>query len=210
MKSNKKILFLILISIISFSLTGCFDGVKKVTNIPKSEKEKEISLGTWNENVYSNSFFDIKYTMPDGWSKLSDDDLAKLMDLSFDAYKDMDDYAKEVAKQITIYHFSTNNPNTGDNVQLLSESTIMDLTEEYYVDTLSEEFSKMEAVKYEVMEKSEEKIGKYSYKTILLKAVDYDIYQKVYVRKSGKYFISILITSNTGIETLGEIVKSFE
>ena len=137
MKLNKKILFLILISIISFSLTGCFDGVKKVTNIPESKKEKEISLGVWNENVYSNSFFDIKYTMPDNWSKLSDDDLAKLMDLSFEAYKDIDDYIKEVAKQITIYHFSTNNPNTGDNVQLLSESTIMDLTEDYYVYTLS-------------------------------------------------------------------------
>lgn len=208
MKLSKKILFLVLIMVVSLSLTGCF--AKSEKDVEEVKEEKEISLGTWEGNVYTNSFFDIKYTMPEGWSKLSDSDLAKLMDLSFELYDNMDDYVKEVAKQITIYHFSLNNPNTGDNIQLLSESAIMDLTEDYYVDTLSEEFSKMEAVKYEIAEKSEEKLGKYNYKTILIKAVDYDIYQKVYVRKVGKYFINILVTSNTGIEKLGEIVKSFE
>ena len=104
----------------------------------------------------------------------------------------------------------SNNPSTGDNVQILSENTIMDLTEEYYINSLKEEFTNMETVKYDILETSSEVVGKYEYKTIILKATDYDIYQKVLIRKSNNYFINILITSNTGIDTLAEIVNQFE
>ena len=208
MKLSKKTLTLIIVFITAIMLVGCDNKKDSLEN--QVEVENEVSLGTWEGNTYSNDFFEIKYNMPDGWSYLSNNDLAKLMDLNFEAYENIDEYTKEVTKQITIYHFSANNPETGDTVQLLSENTIKDLTEDYYISALKDEFSNMEAVKYEIIETNTETLGKYIYKSVLIKAVDYDIYQKIYVRKIGKYFINILITSNTGLDTISEIVKSFE
>ena len=206
-KDLKKLFLLLIVTVLVITLAGCGKSKNNENN------EEEISAGVWNGNVYTNEFLDIKYTIPEGWTYSSKEELADLMNISLDFVSDItnnSEYKKELAKQVTVYYLTASNPNTGDNVQVVSEKTVMDVTEEYYINNLTEQFTKMEAIKYEILDSSSEKLGKYDYKTITIKASDYNIYQRVYVRKSGKYIINIIITSTKGLDSLKEMANSFE
>ena len=180
-------------------------------NNEATNKEEKISAGVWEGNVYTNSFLDIKFTNPEGWTYKSKEELADLMKLSLETLDNLTDenteYIKELSKQITVYYLFSSNPKNGNCVQIITENPVMEVTEEYY---LNKQFTNTEAIKYEVLDNSEKNIGKYDYKALTLKAKDYNIYQRVYIRKKDSYIINLAFTSTKSLDDLDEMAKFFE
>ncbi len=76
-----KLLKSIPLLLLSFSLlftVGCFEEVKEAIN-KTSTKKKAIDFGSYKNGVYTNSFFDLKVTLPKDWSVMGDEARIALM-----------------------------------------------------------------------------------------------------------------------------------
>ena len=55
-----------------------------VTNDQQEEQKVEISMGNWNNNVYTNDFLGLKFNLPEGWTYSSDEEIAEMMNLGIE------------------------------------------------------------------------------------------------------------------------------
>lgn len=199
---------LILITLVSF--TGCSNVIKEKIS---AKNDKNISLGKWEDNVYKNDFLNIEYTLPENWSKYSDEEIAEAMDLGKELLNDEQKMSQKLAELTTVTYMMTSDPSTGNNVILMSEKPILkNMTAENYLNALKTSIEKSENISYEVDQPTSETINGIKYNTLLAKASysGVELKQKYYVRKQGKYFIGIIATSTTGDEGLNQIASAFK
>lgn len=175
-----------------------------------SNTESEISMGNWNESVYTNDFLNLKYTLPEGWISYSDEEIAKLMNVSSELAFGEKDFIKEIAKLTSVYYLFTQSPTNGNNVSVLTEKPLVDVTVEYYINQLKTQLAAMTTIKYEIGETSTSKIGDKDVTVLSVSAPDYNLLQKYYVYKVDEYFVGIVATSSTGEDGINEIISCFE
>lgn len=200
--------FIVVLILITFS--GCGKEIKEKVS---AKNDKNISLGSWNENTYENDFLNIKYTLPENWSRYSDEEIAEVMKLGSEYLNDKQKLMQKLSELTTVTYMMSSDPTTGNNVILMSEKILLkDADINYYIDSVKKQLSLVETIKYDVTDEEEVNINGVKYHSVTLSA-DYGsvkLNQRYYVRKNGKYFISIIATSNTGIDSLNDIVKPFE
>ncbi len=211
-KVIKNTLLIILVASMLFLLAGC--GAKDVTTNNEEEKteSKEFSMGKWENNVYTNDFLGLKFNLPEGWSYSSDEEIAEMMDLGTDLLNDEQKMAAEVSKLTSAYYMVANDPNTGNNVVLLSEKPLIDLTVDSYLSQLKNQLTSVDSIKYEMGEEGKETIANKEFTTLTSTATmnNVTMIQKYYVYKLDKYFVSIIATSTTKDAGINEIIRSFE
>lgn len=211
-KIIKNTLLIILVASMLFLLAGC--GAKDVTtdNEEGKTESKEFSMGKWENNVYTNDFLGLKFNLPEGWSYSSDEEIAKMMDLGTDLLNDEQKMAAEVSKLTSAYYMVANDPNTGNNVVLLSEKPLIDLTVDSYLNQLKNQLTSVDSIKYEMGEEGKETIANKEFTTLTSTATmnNVTMIQKYYVYKLDKYFVSIIATSTTKDAGINEIIRSFE
>lgn len=171
-----------------------------------------FSMGTWNKNVYKNDFLDIKFKLPDGWKKYGDEEMAELMNLGTDLLNDNQKYITELAKLNLVYYFLVNNPSTGDAILVMSEKSALDYTLDYYLVATKTQLETLDKINYQVGEIRTEKVAGKEYGSFLAAVNMGGIckFQKYYVRKMDKYFVSIIATSGNGEEAINDMMKNFK
>ncbi len=172
----------------------------------------DFSIGEWNGNVYSNDFLGISYKLPDGWIKYSDEEIAAVMNLSLEMLNDNQKALADLAKLTVVFHMIVKNPETGDNISVLTEKVHLDVTSIYYLENLKAQLSALTAINYTIGELSKETIGgrEYDVLTATASVSDKTLTLKYYCCKLGKYFLSIVASSMNGEKAAGNLIKAFE
>ncbi|MBQ3145077.1 MAG: hypothetical protein IJB90_00565 [Clostridia bacterium] len=214
-KAIKIALMILLVASILFVLTGCGEEKKNpvVDNNTVTEEPKvEFSMGEWKDNTYENKFLGLKFNLPEGWTYSSDEEIAQMMNIGSELLNDDQKIAAELAKLTSVYYVVANDPSTGNNISIMSEKPLMDITTEYYLDQLKTQLTAVESMSYEIGDTSKEKVAGREYDTLTVTAAisGIEVTQKYYVYKMDEYFVCVIATSTSGERGIEDIMKSFE
>ncbi|WP_058486535.1 hypothetical protein [Defluviitalea phaphyphila] len=196
---NKKFLSILLVLIFSISIfSGC------------GKKEKEITLGTFENNKYSNDYFGFTMEFPEDWHIATDEEREALMAATAEIVSKVDeDLAEDIdlASQETLYlalaykyppleYTGGFNPNISckaNNLGLI-DSVIIKTGKDYL--EYSKEALEETDLGYKIGDISTEKIGDTDFYVldVSLESPVITVYQKYYVKIIDKYALSYLLT----------------
>lgn len=174
-------------------------------------KTTDISRGEWNGNQYVNEFANIKFNLPSGWSKYSDEQIAQVMNVGVELLNDDQKKLAELAQSMVIYGMVANDDTTKANVSVLLEKPTMKITPESYATSLKQQLEAVSSIQYKVNETATAKVGSEEYTALTSTASvsGVEIGQSYYIRAEGDYIITIIVTT-TGEGQLDTILKCFE
>ena len=174
-------------------------------------KTTDISRGEWNGNQYVNEFANIKFNLPSGWSKYSDEQIAQVMNVGVELLNDDQKKLAELAQSMVIYGMVANDDTTKANVSVLLEKPTMKITPESYATSLKQQLEAVSSIQYKVNETATAKVGseEYTELTSTASVSGVEIGQSYYIRAEGDYIITIIVTT-TGEGQLDTILKCFE
>ena len=234
-KTLKTMLVIAMLSIVIISMTAC--GKKEENNVDNKKEENraesinetnknntddnnttgnetkttDISRGEWNGNQYVNEFANIKFNLPSGWSKYSDEQIAQVMNVGVELLNDDQKKLAELAQSMVIYGMVANDDTTKANVSVLLEKPTMKITPESYATSLKQQLEAVSSIQYKVNETATAKVGSEEYTALTSTASvsGVEIGQSYYIRAEGDYIITIIVTT-TGEGQLDTILKCFE
>lgn len=202
-----------------FVLSGCGNKEEEKTtndnektNVEQENKTVEFSMGSWSDNVYSNDFLGLKFKLPKGWKYSSDEEIAEMMNLGAELLNDEQKAAAEISKLNNAYYMVANDPNTGDNISIISEKPAMEVTTEFYINQLKTQLQNVNTINYEIGETSKETVAGKECDTLTVDASmsGVKMTQRYYIYKVDKYVICIISTSTSGEQKINDIMKNFE
>ena len=172
-------------------------------------KTTDISRGEWNGNQYVNEFVNIKFNLPSGWSKYSDEQIAQVMNVGVELLNDDQKKLAELAQSMVIYGMVANDDTT--NVSVILEKPAIKITPESYATSLKQQLEAVSSIQYKVNEIATAKVGSEEYTALTSTASvsGVEIGQSYYIRAEGDYIITIIVTT-TGEGQLDTILKCFE
>lgn len=199
--------------IMLFTLSGC--GKEENNNNEANEPEEQktqFSMGKWEDNVYTNDFLGLKFNLPEGWKAASDEEIAEMMNVGKELLNDDQKALVELSEKSGVYYMSVNDPSTGNNVIVLTEKTAVDVNTDYYINQLKTQLTSVNSIKYTIGETSKATVAGREYDTLTATAsmYGYTTTQRYYVYKLDRYFVGIIVTSNTGESSIDEIMNNFE
>lgn len=174
-------------------------------------KITDISRGEWNGNQYVNEFANIKFNLPSGWSKYSDEQIAQVMNVGVELLNDDQKKLAELAQSMVIYGMVANDDTTKANVSVILEKPAIKITPESYATSLKQQLEAVSSIQYKVNEIATAKVGSEEYTALTSTASvsGVEIGQSYYIRAEGDYIITIIVTT-TGEGQLDTILKCFE
>lgn len=217
-KTLKVLLILAMLCVVAVTLVGCGNDEEKNTgnneeNVNNQDEGKtvEISRGEWKENTYVNDYAGIKFNLPEGWEKYSDEQIAQLMNIGVEALNKGEEEIAEILKQTALYGMVVNDPTTGANVMIMIEKPILTVTPEYYLSNVKQQLEVVESVEYKFDEVYKVKLGNEEYYRLDAVAEVYGISmgQHYFIKAVDDCIVGIIVTT-TGEGQIDEIVKCFE
>ena len=193
------------------TITGC--GNKEVDNNQEAKEEKrEFSMGEWKDNVYENDFLGFKFTIPDGWNRLTEEEIAEEMELAKELVSDLQKLSLEASKLQNAYFLVASDEKTGENIRIISEKPLIDATTEDYIDAVKSGLKEAETIKYEEVGVTKEKVGNIDCDVLTEKGsyLGVSILQKYYIYKVDDYFITIIVTTSSDESRINEIMNNFQ
>ncbi|WP_058486461.1 hypothetical protein [Defluviitalea phaphyphila] len=195
--NNKKFLSILLIVIFLMSIfSGC------------TKNKKELILGTFENNKYSNDYFGFTMELPEDWHIATDEEKKALFNVgkemlvenNEDLVENTDSSSEGIFHLVWTYKYPLNsvedfNPNflcTAENVGLI-DSIIID--EKDYIESVKTVLEET-GVGYKCGDISTEKIGNKDF-YVMEVSLDYQgitIYQKYYLKIVDKYVLSYLLS----------------
>lgn len=218
-KVLKSMLAIVLTASMLFVLSGCGNKEEekatndnKNTKVEQENKTVEFSMGSWSDNVYSNDFLGLKFKLPNGWKYSSDEEIAEMMNLGTELLNDEQKAAAEISKLNNAYYMVANDPNTGDNISIISEKPAMEVTTEFYINQLKTQLQNVNTINYEIGETSKETVAGKECDTLTVDASmsGVKMTQRYYIYKVDKYVVCIISTSTSGEEKINDMMKNFE
>ena len=186
--------YMVLLIFSLFLVTGC-----------SVEEKKEFSIGTWEGNTYTNEFLGVNYSMPEDWTRISDEDIKLLMDEATDLMEYSETEKKLVDLKV-VYYLSAKSE-TGANVILGSEKVIGDVSDVKYAKNIKKQLEEQKNLNYVLSSVKLETIDEREFVT--LEATLDNIKQKYLIYKIDKHIIYLCITGFSS-EEIDEIVSNFQ
>lgn len=185
------------------------ENTSNTTSDGNQATKKEISRGKWEDKVYTSEFADLKFTLPDGWTRSTDEEIAKTMQLEEEVLKDEDLYVSEISKLNVVYDMMAKNTSTNGAVVVMMEKTAG--TAKDYANTLKTQLGQVTQVEYTIGDITETKIGDNTYTVVATKASasGATVFQNYYLRDESDYVVAVLVTE-TSQDNLDKVVKCFE
>lgn len=221
-KTLKILLVLIMLLAVTLTLVGCGDEEEtnkneeneKVENVDNegddnSESTAKFDRGEWEGNQYINNFADIKFNLPEGWDKASDEDIAELMNVGSELLNEDQQKLAELAEQTTVYGMVVNDPSTSASVMVSIEKPVLKVTPEYYLTSVKQQLENLEAMNYVVGEQYTAEIAGEEYYAMDSQVSGYPVYQTYFVKAVDDYIVGIIITT-TADGQQEEIIDCFE
>ncbi len=170
---------------------------------------KTISRGKWDDKVYTSEFANLKFTLPDGWTRSTDEEIAKTMQLGEEVLKNEELYISEISKLNVIYDMMAKNTSTNGSVAVMMEKSVGNAKE--YAEALKAQLGQVTQMNYTIGDFTETKIGGNTYTVVPAKASvsGANVLQNYYLRDEGEYVVAILITE-TSQENLDKVINSFK
>ena len=115
MKKTLKIMLVIaMLSIVVICMTACGKKEENKNEVANENKTTtvEVSRGTWNGNQYVNEFAKVKFNLPTGWEKYSDEQIAEMMNIGVEMLNEDQKKLAELAQDNALYGMVANNPST--------------------------------------------------------------------------------------------------
>ncbi len=157
---------------------------------------EKIERGTVVDKTYTNESIGITYNLPSGWEYYTDEEIAKLMNIAAENYKD--ENILNSAKITTVIDFMAFNPSTGDNVNLSFENLIPSdstkITVDEYIEVTKKNLSEqLPNVSYQFDNVVKVTIGgtEYTRLTASCSSSGINMKQYIYVTKVGTYMVCI-------------------
>lgn len=203
-----KIVAIMMMLVLSLTvLAGC--GKTGENTVEQQETKKELSRGKWEGDVYTSEFAELKFTLPDGWTRSTDEEIAATMQLGEEILADEEKYNSELEKLTTVYDMMVKSADKTANMQVLMEKTTYDV--DAYVTSLKEGLEEVQSIPYEVGETTETTISGNTYKAITatVEMSGVKMEQSYYIRVEGDYMVVIIVTT-AGDITVSEIISNFE
>lgn len=126
------------------------------TSSASSSNSKSVvyTRGNWEGNTYTNSSLGFVFTMPDGWSAKTDDELMATMDAGYSALTEEQKKNYDYSKSKSVFDFSASNADGTNSLGLSVENLALtagaaDLTELDYAAVLSQQLVQMADMGYE-------------------------------------------------------------
>lgn len=207
----KRTLSILLAVMMLLSVAAC-------NNAPASKK---LTRGTWTGDEYANEFAGVRFTMPEGFVKLSDEELSEALSEALSLGQEFIDATEDelkLAELNTVYDAMVQDPSTGVNVIIMFEKVTSiqggdKMTAEEYVSILTEQLKSQTSFNYEIGEAKTEEFCGEEYVTFEAEMVDYETFQKMYVRKIGNYFAGFTFSGSavaeTGYQTLIDAFQAY-
>lgn len=196
-------LFLVITLGLTVSACSKTDDVKE--DDEKEVEEEEIFenyvRGVWTDNIYSNEFVGLDFTMPEGWTLATDEELLSMLDTSNEQFFDeeaKENYDKAIEQASIFYDFMIVNLSTGENAIMSIEDLSKNLgtilvTADHYLDVTEEQLATIEGVEFEVIDRTEVRFANEDYIKMEL-SVNGVMTQDYYVKKFGKYMVSFIVS----------------
>jgi len=173
-----------------------------VSEVPEmAEPETTFAIGTIEADAYSNSFSDLAFTLPEGWTFATDEELESVMGAGSEVmFGDDTSAAEQYALESTVYDMLAYAEGGSPNVIVMYENLTRylggsSMTEEDYLEQVSQQLADLEDMNYELGDVTDETIGNYDYKSMAAAVPDYGLNQCYLVRRVGDYMMCIVITS---------------
>lgn len=213
-----KVLAILVMLVLSLAvLTGCGKkeentNTENTTNAGTTEPEqtkKEISRGKWEDNVYTSDFAELKFTLPEGWTRSTDEEIAAMMQLGAAMLEDEGKYNAEIAKLTSVYDMLAKSADQTSNIQVMMEK--VPLSADEYAETLKKNLASLEQLSYNIGETTETTIGGNTYKAVnaTVEISGMKMEQSYYVRREGDYIVGIIVTAS-GDVTANDIMSNFQ
>lgn len=87
---------------------------------PTAAKDTDFERGTVDGDVYSSDYSGVQFTLPSGWSFMSEEDVLATMNIGFDVTGS--DLTAELLNQLVIYDSVANNSLTGESIMFMYEN----------------------------------------------------------------------------------------
>ncbi len=190
------------------------------TETPTATPEKETVLqvrGSWENNVYTNTFLGLSYTLPEDWQAATDEEILSMMGLGAELLGKKEDLEKSLESQQSIYDFYVVNDTTGSNINISFENLSLSIggilySEEDYADVVTQQLQSLEGMTYIIGAYEEVTLGDKTFLKVPA-TVEYSgisMEQQYYFHKEGKYMCSIILTcTSIDTKTPEQIMESF-
>lgn len=209
----KKFFALLLAVLMVAALAAC-GGEPASTEEPKTDKNADFIRGVWVDNVYSNEFLDLSFTMPEGWVSASDEELAEIMGVVLDQTQDTNAISKEFLSAKVIFDMMAQDATYGTNITLQAENMALTLggssyTEEEYVKQTVSQLEKQGLTCDLSDEVTETTIGSITYKTFNATLYDGAMAQRYLVSVVGKYMVFLTVSYAPEFADIDTIMGQF-
>lgn len=211
-KAIKNIALIACALVMLFTLSGCGKEENNNEANKPEEQKTQFSMGKWKDNVYTNDFLGLKFNLPEGWKAATDEEIAKMMNVGKELLNDDQKALAEMAEKSGVYYMSVNDPSTGNNIIVLTEKAAVDVNTSYYINQLKNQLTSVNSIKYKIGETSKATVAGREYDTLTATAsmYGYTTTQRYYIYKLDRYFVGIIVTSNSGESAIDEMMNSFE
>lgn len=194
-------------------LAGCGkkeeNGDNKSSESTTKQEKKEISKGKWEDNVYTSEFAGLKFKLPEGWNRSTDEEIAEVMNLGKEVLEDEGLYSSKITQLTTVYDMMAKNPTTNGSIAIMMEKT--SAKETLYANSLKKQLEAVTQMKYNIGEFSEKTIcgNKYTVVPATINVSGQQIFQNYYIRSVGDYMVAILVTE-TSEANVNNLMNCFE
>lgn len=174
-----------------------------------TQAKKEISKGKWEGNVYTSEFADLKFTLPEGWNRSTDEEIAEVMNLGKEVLEDEGLYSSKITELTTVYDMMAKNPTTNGSIAIMMEKT--NVKETLYANSLKKQLESVTQMKYNIGEITETTISgnKYTVVPATINVSGQKIFQNYYIRSVGDYMVAVLVTE-TSEANVNNLMNCFE
>ena len=174
-----------------------------------TEDAKDFTRGKWEENKYVNDFADIKFNLPTGWEKATDEEIAKLMNIGVEALNEDQQKLIEQSGSNSVYGMVANDPASGASIMIIFEDTVLKVTPEYYLSSVKKQLEDVESYYYTVGDITEKELAGAKYSSMDAEISNTIVKQSYYAKTINNYVVSIIITT-TQEGQLDTILNCFE
>lgn len=203
-KVLKASLVVLILCTLVLTLAGCGDTSKNGGN------NVNFSRGEWVDNQYQNDFAKIKFNLPEGWEKATDEQIAQVMGTGEELLNADQQKWAELAEKTSVYGMTASDPSTGASVMVTLEKPVLKVTPERYIESVKQQLEALDSMQYSVGDPYTKEIASESYTAADAELVGYNgMKQHYYVKAVGDYIVGIIVTT-TEDSQLDTILNSFE
>ena len=169
--------------------------------------EKAFSRGRIEGQVYESGFLSLRFTAPEGWRFVDDEELSQRMGLSLDivgedVFGDAAERAKTIAEQAVVCDMAADAPDGSASVFLtvedLEAAGNAALTDEQYAALLRAQLMSLTDLRYEAGDPEPSSLAGRPCVTLLARLPDFGMEQRFYLLREGKCMAQISLTGTAG------------